>query len=183
MALFSAQGSRKIIQKSDTSGYEFWYENLSFPAFGSAGNVNLDPTIYLDIMLASDANKDRNWQLEFNVEPENGGSGSENVVIGTVGTDSSGKYEVYTNKSDTNLHIYGILGNDNSLGDIDGKDVVIKREGSSVITSIDGTVVSTYTLSSITTQTSDDYKMDIGSYRKQHTFYGKMNYIGFKWLS
>ena len=176
------QGNRQIRQKADTSAYEFWYENLTFSQATSAASQSLDPTIYTGVQILSSANIGRDFQIEFNIETTSGGGGSENCIIGSIGQGSA-RFEIYTPKSTTaSLYLYGLFGNDSNLGDVTDKDVVIKKEGNTLTTTIDGVQADSRTISWSSTDDTD-YQLCIGSYRKYHTFCGKINYIGFKWLN
>lgn len=176
MVLYTYLGDKRILNKSDISDYEFWYENLKFPRNMGSGNYAYNYyRLNHGIKLNSAENLGRSWQLEFNVSPQ-AGSSSENVVIGTD-TSSGQNIEIYFSSSSTTLSLYGkISATINNAAD---KDIIIKFENNVVTVSLDGVITNTINYTPTEDNTNN---FVVANYRNYYCFSGIMKYIGFKWL-
>ena len=179
------QGNRRITQyKKDISDYEFWYEELTFTsgALSLTATQNLIPTS-VDINQTETLSRD--WQIEFNASPLESGvttGSTEMPVIGNYNGSGNGVIEFYFSASSpSHFYLYGSSLNDDSIGDVRGKDVIIKKENGYIYAFVDG--VQVYSRAYTPSVHSSSNPLDIGSYRRNYLFSGKIKYIGFKWLS
>ncbi len=180
------QGADRILRKGDISAYAFYYEDLVFP---SAYHNNYQPLtnycIDSGFSLYHTDNVNRDWQIEFNVHAVPNNVGGDIVVVGNAllsgsQTRPSNLTEIYLDSS--NDLIIGLVSETN-VGNAQDKDVVIRKVGTTITVTIDGTEVYNATFPYTTGGTGNDEHLFIGNYRNTYVFSGIINYIGFKWLT
>lgn len=166
------QGDKRILNYiNDTTGYEFWYEDVACISHPNNKESNQSETI--DLMDWNDFIA-RDWQLEFNATSLL--NASESCVFGTT----SSALEIYFNSSN-NLCIYG-FGPDTGISGCNGHDVKITFNHTTKETNVycDDVLVQTFTA---TANSESGTRVQLFNYRSgRYLFFGIVKYIGFKWL-
>lgn len=174
------QGIKRILRKEDISDYEFYYEDLYFPAsldvqssvYNSARNYAIDT----GIELFSNENYQKSFEIVFKVNPHLSQSYGNIFAKNNYTTPS---FQIYC----SNDNKIGITYNtDHIYNDCAGKDIkiIVDRINNEYKFYADNVLIDTQ---SITNWTENNNSSLIGLYGVYSPYNGFIEYIGFKWLT
>lgn len=167
-----------IVFPAIKTGYDYWIDDYYVPdnALTYLNYYKTDTGIALN----NATNKTRDYEIVFNGNPsKNSALGNiDRVVCGTKNT-GTGIREVYFDRNGA-LHVYeGTTDAMAYSGDASNKDIVIRREGTTLTVSVEGVVVDTRTCD----RSESNFILGIGKYSDSYAWIGTLNYFGFRWLN
>ena len=169
------KGDNQIFPKIK-SGYEYYLENYTTPTQANAyqGQFVLDTGVVLN----SEENVLKDWQIEFNVEMAIGSPAADRVICGS-GRNSHGLKELYLN---SNGYLYFYSSSDLCVvsSNVQNKDVIVTKNNRTITVTVDGVQVYSGQNYDITIDTSP---LRISYYRKNYVFPGTIHYFGLKFLN
>ena len=175
-----------LVYPVEEQGYDWCITDYFLPDNNASTNGdNRDYDVNVGVYFQSDANKNRDWQIEFKATLSTGSYSSSDQVLFGQGNNSSARLkEVYFNASG-NLYISG-----NSISDIEyisdanGHDIkmIYSNTNGTIELYKDGTLVNTIT-GVPTSYSAANYELGLCRYKSSYRFHGTINYFKFKWLS